>query len=249
MVVVAPERIGRYSPSTGNYSTVATPKITSETFDIEVGDRFWCQSQAEAGSSQTVVTPSVSSGAIDWTLQARTPDSSDTNLSALWGWSGICTSAAADVTIQVARPSSNTSLFWGFSVTHVRGSSGIGVVWDANNTYGSSAPLSTQTVQEHSLVIFNVNDWNALDGASRAYRMSAVESNYLWIDGRHTVYGAYVLDTAGGSFNAGLTTPSTMRWGLIGIEFLGTEVATDPVPALQESGAGILLEDGTRLMF
>lgn len=245
-----PTRVGRYSPGTGNYSTTTSPKTTTETFDIQVGDRFWCQAQVENAGLQSVVTPTVSGGAITWTLQARVPDASDTNSSALWGWTGVCTTAATGVTITLDRPTTDTALWWGFSVTHVRGSDGVGVIWDANNGTGSSAPSSALTVAADSLVVFNVNDWNASDGTTRAYRMSATESNYFRDAAHHTVYGAYVLDTTAGSFDAGLTTPSTMRWGLIGVEFLG---AAAPVVVngriLLENGVDrLLLENGDFLV-
>lgn len=243
-----PTRVGRYEPTTGNFSSTTTPKTTTQ-FDMNIGDRFWAQAQVENASSQTVVTPSVSAGAVDWTLQARVPDASTDTVSALWGWTGVCTSAATNVTSQLARPSSSGILWWGFSVTRITGSDGVGVIWDANNGTGSGAPSAPQTVQDNSLVIFNVNDWNAADGSSRAFQMGAIESNYFRDAARHTVYGAYVADTVAGIFTAGLTAPAAQRWGLIGVEFLGAAVEVPGVPALQENNAGILLEDNSLLLF
>lgn len=244
-----PTRVGRYSPATGNYASTTTPKTTGETFDMLVGDRFWCQAQVENANLQSVVTPSISGGTVAWTLQARVPDASSDLQSALWGWTGLCTAAATGVTGQMARPTTDASLWWGFSMTHVRGSDGVGVIWDANNGTGSGAPSAPQTVQDNSLVIFNVNDWNAADGSSRAFRMGAIESNYFRDAARHTVYGAYVADTVAGIFTAGLTAPAAQRWGLIGVEFLGATVEVPGVPALQENNAGILLEDNSLLLF
>lgn len=242
-----PTRIGRYSPSTGNYSSTTTPKTTTETFTMQVGDRFWCQAQVENGASQSVVTPSVSAGAVTWTLQARVPDASNASQSALWGWTGICTTGASGVSVSLARPTTDATVWWGFSVTHVRGSDGIGAIWDAVYTTDNTAPSSAQTVQSDSLVIFNVNDWNARDGASRAYRMSATESNYFTDVNHHTVYGAYTLDSTAGTYTAGLTTPSTMRWGLIGVEFLGAaeEPVLDGRWQLEDGSGNWVLEDSS----
>lgn len=234
-----PTRVGRFAPTTGNYSSTTSPK-TSNAFNMQVGDRFWLQVQCESATGITTPTPTVSAGAITWTKQAQQPAAANSNVSGLIGWTGVCTTAATGVTISLTRPTSDTTLWWGFSCTQVRGSDGVGVIFTGNNGTGSGAPSVAQTVAADSLVLFNVNDWNAVDGASRAYRMSATEANYFTDPARHTVYGAYTLDTAAGTYTAGLTAPSTMRWGLVGVEFLGAASGTTPVTATRSTTWDVL---------
>jgi hypothetical protein len=132
---------------------------------------------------------------------------------------------ATGITVSLARPTTNTSVWWGFSATVVRDHGGVGVPFEADIGTGSGAPSAAATCSANSLVLCQVNDWNAVDGTSRTWRTingsPMTETLYFRDSSRHTVYGGYCPDTgAGGSITIGLTAPTGQRYILMGIEIL-----------------------------
>jgi hypothetical protein len=151
------------------------------------------------------------------------------NNSGTWSWVGVVTTAGTNVTVTLARPT-GSNIQWGFTTSVIRGSSGIGVRFEGNNGTASGAPGVTQTVSANSLLTCQVNDWNAIDGASRTWRTvngsPITEASYYRSASTHTIYGGYVADSgAGGSVTMGLTAPATQRWVMSGFEFLGSSTS------------------------
>lgn len=84
---------------------------------------------------------------------------------------------------------------------------------------GSGAPSDTiTTAAAGSVVSWMNNDFNALDGATRAYRSSATDSGYHFLTGSQTVYGAYQSAASAGSQTYGLTAPTGQSFTMAAIE-------------------------------
>ena len=225
-----------------NFNTITTPKSTN-AFDVVAGDLIVVMSSLESAASPTVVTPTASGGSVTWTARA-TQNANTTQQSAAYCWTGLVGATASGITVSLDRPSSSTSLFWGMSATVWRGHGGVGVVFSGNNGISNGAPSVSATCAANSAVQCQINDWNAVDGATRTWRtingVAQSEATYVNVSGRHTVYGGYTTDTgAAGSITQGLTAPSTMRWVLVGVEI------TSPVVA----DGYMLMENGDRILF
>lgn len=230
-----PTRVSYNVPTSGNYSTVTTPKTTA-AFDVVAGDLIVVLCSIEQGVNNTVVTPTASGGTVTWTSRASQTGGGTTTQSAAYCWTGAVGATATGITVSLARPSSQTTIFWGMSATVYRAHGGVGVAFSGNNATGSTAPSVAATCSANSAVVNQINDWNATDGTNptpgRTWRTvngsAQSEALYFRDATRQTVYGGFSPDTGtAGSITQGLTTPSTMRWVLVGVEILGTaSVAT-----------------------
>lgn len=220
-----PTRLSYNIPSSGNFST-APASFTTTSFNVTAGDLIVVQSSVGNASSLTSVTPTASGGAVTWTSRAS-QTAGTVNQSAAYCWTGAVGSTATGITVSLARPYSAGTLFWGISATVFTAHGGVGVAFSGSNGTGSGAPSVAATCSANSAVVCQINDWNAIDGTTRTWRTinSAAESEaaYFRDAAQHTVYGGFRTDTgAAGSITQGLTTPSTMRWVLVGVEILGT---------------------------
>lgn len=222
-----PTRVSFNAPATGNFSTVTTPKVTN-AFDVVAGDLLVVIASIENALTPTVVTPSASAGSVTWTSRATQNAGSGTQ-SAAYCWTGAVGATATGITVSLARPSSDGTIWWGFSATLWRNHGGVGTTFSANNTTGSGAPsiAGAAACAANSAVQIGINDWNAVDGTTRTWRTingaAETETTYFRDVNHHAAYGAYRADTgAAGTITQGLTTPSTMRWVGVGVEILGT---------------------------
>lgn len=219
-----PTRVSYHVQSTSPFLSTGTPKTcTGVTF--QVGDFLEVKASAEQHGTSATVTPTLSAGAATWTKYAD-QGAAGANNSGTWSWVGVVTTAASNVTVSLARPT-GSNIQWGFTVSVIRGSSGIGVRFEGNNGTASGAPGVTQVVSANSLLTCQVNDWNATDGTTRTWRTvngsPITEASYYRRASTHTVYGGYVADSgSGGSVTMGLTAPATQRWVMSGFEFLGS---------------------------
>lgn len=229
-----PTRVSYNVPASGNYSTATTPKTTA-SFNVTAGDLIVVLCSIENADTPSAVTPSASGGSVTWTSRV-TQSTGGQNQSAAYCWTGAVGATATGITVSLARPSSSAlTLWWGFSATLVRSHGGVGVTFGGNNGTGSGAPSVAATCSDNSLVLCVVNDWNAIDGTTRTWRTingaAETEALYFRDAAHHTVYGGYRLDTgSAGSVTQGLTTPSTMRWVMAGVEILGTGVTAARTP-------------------
>lgn len=229
-----PTRVLYAVPSTGNYTSTTSPKTTT-SFDVTAGDIIVVMAGSENSSTLASVTPSASGGSVTWTLRAQFPLTTSGQTSTTKCWTGVVGATATGITVSLASISAAADR-WGMSATLVRAHGGVGVVFQAGITAGNGAPAAAGRVSSadataancgaNSLVLCVVNDWNAVDGATRTWRTingaAETETVYSRTAGAHTAYGGYRADTgAAGAITQGLTVPSTMRWSLSGVEILG----------------------------
>jgi hypothetical protein len=99
---------------------------------------------------------------------------------------------------------------------------------------GAGAPSDTLTTVAANSVVTWVNaDWAAVNGTTRTYRSSAVETIYHFVTGLDTVYCAYQAAAAAGSQTYGLTAPVGQTFTMAAIEIQDSgAVATLPIPDL-----------------
>lgn len=221
-----PTRVSYNVPASGNYTTSGTSKTTA-AFDVQAGDLIVVLASVENASSIASVDPFASGGSITWTQRAQSPSAPTTDQSLAKAWTGVVGNTATGITVSLNKPGSDGTALWGFSATVFRNHGGVGSTYAGSNGSSSSAPSLAAACSANSAVLFTVNDWNAVNGSTRTYRTingaAETESTYSFTSGRHTVYSAYRTDTgAAGSITQGLTTPSTMRWAMAGVEVLGT---------------------------
>lgn len=247
-----PTRVLYATPSTGNYTSNTTPKTTT-SFDVQSGDLIVVMAGAENSSTIASVTPSASGGSVTWTARAQFPAAVSGNTSLTRVWTGAVGATATGITVSLASISAAAD-FWGFSATLMRAHGGVGQVFQNGITSGNGAPSVAVSCSANSLVACVVNDWNAIDGATRTWRTingaAEIETVYSRTASRHTAYGGYRADTgAAGSITQGLTVPSTMRWSLSGIEILGTTSIPSGTAAetinLADTAAGTRASSGT----
>ena len=179
----------------------------------------------ENAATPATVTPTASDGSVLWSPRATQNGGANTQ-SAAYCWTGLVGATATGITVSLDRPSTDTTIFWGMGATLWRGHNGVGSVFSDNNGVGSSAPASSAACAASSGVQCTVNDWNATDGATRAWRAingaAQTESTYFTDPARHSVFSGFRTDTgAAASITQGLTAPATMRWVLVGVEILG----------------------------
>jgi len=127
----------------------------------------------------------------------------------------------------------------------------VGTTWSANNAQGSGIPSAAGAAScaANSAVQCVINDWNAVDGASRGWLTinGAAESESLYYRDtiNHAVYGGYRSDVgAAGAVTQGLTGPTGQRWVMVGVEIKGTTAGPPTDWIALESGGFILLESG-----
>ena len=242
-----PTRVSYNVPSTGNYTSATSPKTTN-TFDVVAGDVIVVLAQAEAASTIAAVTPTATGGSITWTARTQFPAATNANTSLTRCWTGVVGATATGITVSLVRPSAAAD-FWGFSATLVRDHGGVGQVFTGGITTGNGAPSVGVACSANSLVLCAVNDWNASDGTSRAWRSingaAETETLYLLSASHHTVYGGYRADTGtAGTITQGLTAPTTMRWSLSGVEILGTTSGGAQTGTASHAGTGTISAAG-----
>jgi hypothetical protein len=226
-----PTRVSYNAPSSGNYSGATSPKTTT-SFDVVAGDVIIVLCSVENAGNQSVVTPSASGGSVTWTQRVRQPATNNGSTSAAWCWTGAVGATATGITVSLARPTTDTALWWGVSATVYRAHGGVGQVFSGTNGTGAnSAPSVAVSCAANSAVLCVINDWNAADGTSRTWRTingaAETETVYFRDAAHHVAYGGYRADTgAAASITQGLTAPTGQRWVLAGVEILGTTSGT-----------------------
>lgn len=232
-----PTRAAYAVPASGNYSS-APASFTTAAFNVTAGDLIVVAYSIEADNSWAPTTPSASGGTVTWTQRVNQAGGGGAGTqSAAACYTGVVGATATGITVTVNRPTSNATLFWGMSATVWTAHGGVGVVFSGNNGTGSGAPSVAATCSANSGVQCLINDWNAIDGTTRTWLTinGAAESESLYFRNtvNHAAYGGYRTDTgAAGSITQGLSTPSTMRWVMAGVEILGTGAAAAIPPSL-----------------
>lgn len=191
-------------------SPKTTAGINALTGDVLVAYAF-------SGDSTNTVTLSDSLG-LTWT-QPQTP-MAVTGYAWLGVWVTVLAAPVTGLTVSFARTGSTT---FGGNVAIVRGSSGVGGSGKTNNNTGTPS-LTFTTLADNSLVFVFNNDFNGLDGATRAWVTSAgafTETCYSF-NASETAYGGYHANVGvAGSKTVGLTAPAGQVWGTIAVELKG----------------------------
>ena len=240
-----PTFVGWYTSAIWSTAGGATTRTT--TYSGQAGDRIALVFAAE-NADFNLVSIANDGAALTWTPQeVHDPGAADRPYAGIYS-STLDTTRTIVVTITKSGP----TMEWGLGLSVWRDSDGFGVSEKADNAGLSGQPALTMVTQPNSAVVAVNSDWNATSG-SRTYRnpytSSAVEDLYGGTIGlQYAVEVFHYADTAaGGSDVIGLTAPSTQRYGIVGLEILGTSTPLDPGwgKYLLEDGSGYYEMEGT----
>lgn len=223
----------RVSYAQTNFTTNTTPKSTS-TFDVQAGDLIVIYGYA-AVYETTLNTPTWDgSGSV--VLKDLIYTSGYAPI-CCWTISVTATATGRSITGTI----SNTTFVWGLSATVWRNHGGIGVASKANTSGTPSVALTTTAA--NSAVQTAINDWNGVNGSSRAWLSvngsAMTESMYTYVTdagiGYYTIYESYRADTGStGSKTLGLSAPSGQKYSIIGVEILPASSGPAKVSTLTE---------------
>jgi hypothetical protein len=231
-VATPPTRVSYNTPSSGNYTSSTSPKTTA-AFDVQSGDLIVvAASAANAAAPLSGATPSASGGSVTWTLRAS-QTAGTANQSWASVWTGAVGATATGITVSLAQPTGDSSIFYGLSATVWRDHGGVGTTFSGNNgtSAGTPSQAGAANCAANSAVQCVINDWNAIDGTNPTPGRTwltingAAESESLYArdSAQHTAYGGYRTDTgSAGAVTQGLSAPTGQRWVLVGVEILGT---------------------------
>lgn len=235
--MAAPTFVAEYETA---WNTGTTPKTVSVT--TAVGDVLVISSGVEANST-AIAAPT--GGTPTYALQETLSPASFCALRAYTALTGI---TAQTYTLSQTTDSGTT--WWGFNCLRFSGSSGIGAA-ESGSGNGTAPSLAITATQDDSALVVFCYDWNAADGASRAWQAvngttptagNGFEVSYFRDGSHYTVYGAYYPNAGvAGAKTVGLTTPS-QKWVLSAIEVKGTASAATSLPAFRPRRMGALLD-------
>lgn len=214
--MAAPTSVATYTPGT-NWTGTGSKSVN---VTVSVGDRLVVLAAAENGAA-AIGAPSMTG--VTFTAIANTGSS---NVQAqVRAWSGVATSAGTFSLTQ------SCSLNWGLVVRRYAGSDGIGAsVAVQINGSGSSPSSALVTTDDNSSIDVIVADWDANDGASRAWLnvtgAAPTELAYFHNSSIYTVYsGTYADVGTAGSKTPGLSAPTGDSFAFLAVEVLGAEPA------------------------
>ena len=217
MTAPTPAFRNRTANGTGASKNVASVACTA-------GQPVIVKAVGEDGQVTFTTAPTGLTGSPTWnSIQVGTAGSSGRETL----WYALATNTET-VTVTLARGGANSR--WLMEVITYTGSDGFGNTWSGEITSGSGAPSvgSVSTTQANSAIECVGTDWNANGvGSPTVYRTAdagtatedaAVDdgNNYTYFFWHHADAGAAATKTLG------ISSPSSMRWGLAGLEIKGT---------------------------
>jgi hypothetical protein len=192
--------------------TTTTASKSTASFAVQAGDVLVAYGMTENSPNGL----SISGGSLTWTQQQLVNAS---NYGRAYAWTATA-STSTSITVTFTRSGSGQ---YGGDVLVFRGSGGIGASAKANATGAPS--LSLTTAQASSAVVVGAVDWNAVGGASRAWRTGAgalTETTYATDPAHGTYYGGYHADAgAAGAKTVGLTAPTGQQYSIVAVEVKG----------------------------
>lgn len=236
-----PTFVGFYD-QTQSYEFQGGAGRTIGPFDVLAGDLIVVRGFVGDQQNQ-LTTPSASGGSVVWTLETT---ASFGAFAEIWIWSGLVGASANGITI-----SSNVSPsgdMGAFNARLYRNHNGVGA--KASNTGNPGVPVITLTgLEDNSAVVFGGDDWNAADGASRAWLSTTIEDRYGYASGtQQTVYCGYNDDIGtGGTKTFGLTAPTGQKWSASAVEVKGLAVSK-PGVLLNGLGHPIITGNGNLIL-
>lgn len=208
--------------SEADWSTTTTPKSPAASMTVQAGDYVVVGGITE---DQSTILNTPTGGGLTYSQVDAVNVGSHTWLSI---WTAPCPSTQ---TFTISGSRSATSNMWGYNALIMTGSTGPGANTKANSTGAPSVSLTPQ--QANSAVVMFVGDWNASDGASRAYRTnggSFTEQTYFRDSAHYAAYGGAHLDAGTATSKAfGLTAPTGFKYSLMLVEM---KASTTPVSAV-----------------
>jgi len=201
-----------------------TSNKTTTAFDVQDGDVLVVLGVAEDDPT-TFNTPTNSGAAFTWTLLQLSSPVGYTRVSA---WSATAT-VTQSMTVTLTQ---NLSLQFGAAVYVFRNSNGIGASFKSN-ALGGAPSFDLTTTRDNSAILMINGDWNAVDGATRAYRTSAAgaftEHTYYRDALRYVAYIGYYPDSGTlGAKTIGMTAPVGQKWASIAVEIMGSTAISAP---------------------
>ena len=201
------------------WNTDTTPKTTG-SFAVQIGDVLVAYAISE-NEGVVLSTPTNTGTALTWTARQIV---NVTDYCYVGLWTTVAT-VAESITVSFAR--TGVGGLFGGNVLTFRGSSGVGASNKTNVASGAPTLDLTTTLVNSAVVVAN-GDWNAGDGASRAWRTNAgafTEQTYFRDSSLYTVYGGYHADAgAAGTYAVGLSAPTGQRYAIAAVEVKGTAV-------------------------
>lgn len=185
-------------------------------FDVQTGDLLVCVIMA-ANSNTTIATPTNSGTGLTWTaIQSIT----NTDYGRTWTYWAVVDNNRTGMTVSASR-TSGSSDNWGMEVLGFRSHGG--VKSSVKATASSGTPTDEISVNDHSLVIVAVTDWN--EGALPTWDTSDCgTATEVVADNASTTFSiAYHADAGTSATKTiGHTSPSGQKYGIVGIEVAGT---------------------------
>lgn len=225
------------------WANATTPKTTA-SFNVVLNDILVAFAVA-ASWNQGALSISSNNGLV-WTPQQTIYLN---NYTALALWTAVAdTTEAMTVSFASTVKDGGSDMWFGGNCLTFRDSDGVGATTKTNAT--TAAPtLNVTTTQDNSALVVVVGDWNATDGASRAWRAinsitptaaNGYERSYHRDSSNYGAYGAYYPDAGSIAVKAvGLTAP-TMKYSIATVEVKGTAGTppADVVHAFSLMGVG-----------
>lgn len=251
----APILAGQYEVA---WDTSTTPKTASVT--VDVGDVLVVLAAAE-NASLTLSTPTMTG--VTWT-QEEVYDNGSSGFPAAWVWSGVATQAGT-FTLSVSQTGSTGS--WGFNCLRYKRATGVGasalLYGNPGGTGHNGTPaVAITTTGPYSALANVISDWNAVDGASRAWLAvnggPGIEHSYFRDSAIYAAYVARWGDAgAAGSKTVGVSAPSGQDAIILAVEILADrsfsqlqdnfeDESLDSVLWSLSSGGGLTRETGGR---
>jgi hypothetical protein len=204
-----------------------TPK-TTPAFNVQIGDVLVAYSMVEtydttAGHIPNSPSISDSSGTMTWILQQSIVVQ---DYAQVLVWTAIV-DVSKNISVSFSLVQGAYLADFGGSVLTFRGSNGIGNVTQAISIIDGAPTLNIATTQANSSIVVTNCDWNALDGTTRSWLLSAgtfIEQTYAFVSALYTIYGGYI-DDAGSmaTKTVGLTAPTGQKYSIIAVEVKGSE--------------------------
>lgn len=189
-----------------------------------------------------LTTPSASGGDVTWNLEAVVNSGA---YSMVWVWSGLVNTSSSNVVVSsTVTPTGNLAAI---NARLYRSHGGVGSkISGFSNTGFPSVVLPN--VKDNSAIVYATNDWNAIDGETRAFTTDLTEDRYFFETSIYTIYCAQIDDVGvGGSKTLGMSSPSGMKWSAAAVEIMGIETSNKGV-LINEDGHPILSDTGLILI-
>jgi hypothetical protein len=198
---------------TAAWNSSPATKSTS-SFSVKAGDVL----VAYAGQENGAGSMTISGGSLTWTKNQEFNGDGGNCSATIWT-AVVDTDKTMSVTF-----GSSTSVHYGGNVLTFRRSEGLGSSNKAQDDDVLPSVNITTTKANSAIAVFSC-DWNATDGASRAWKNNAgafTELSYNFEANIYTIYGGYHANAgAAGTYAVGLNAPNSQKFSIVAMEIKG----------------------------